>query len=172
MENQLVPVSKFKFSSQYGLITGGIMIVFSLLISLLVNDPATKLNYLAYAFLAGGMIYSALSFRNLQGYSTYSQSFSIMFFTGLISIVILSVYQFVYFKYIDPEMIDKMLVMAEEQLYQRNMPDDQIDTALEMQKRFMTPGLISIMTFIYNIIAVVVLGVIFSIFTKKNESIA
>ncbi len=169
MENQSVPVSKFKFGAQYGLITGAAMIVVSLLLSILLDDPASKLNYLAYAFLAGGMIYAAISYKNQQGFLPYSHSFSVMFYTGLIASVLLAVYQYVYFAYIDPDIVDKMLVIAEEQLYARNMPDDQIDAALEMQKRFMTPGFMTIMALLYNIIASVLLGVVFSIFTKKNE---
>ena len=48
--------------------------------------------------------------------------------------------------FIDPDAMDKMMVLAEERLLDRGIPEDQIEMQMEISRKFMTPGFVSIVT--------------------------
>jgi len=53
---------------------------------------------------------------------------------------------YVFMQFIDPDAMDKMMVVAEETLMDKGFSDEQIEMQMGMSEKFMTPGFVSIMT--------------------------
>jgi len=82
-------------SLNYGLITGGVMIVFNLILFISNLYMNQSLGYIGYLFMLGGMVWGTLEYRKkLQnGFMTYGEAFSSCFliglFAGILGVVIL-----------------------------------------------------------------------------------
>lgn len=151
-----------------------ILIVFSLLMYLLDFEYDSSVNYISYVFLAVGLWWAITSYRNKQegGFISYGKAFSMGFFVGLIASVLVSVYFYIYVQYINPGLIEEILLNAEDEMLTANpdMSDEQIDQALGMVEMFTSPLMMTVMGFIMNLIASTVLSLIIAIFAKREKT--
>jgi len=90
--------------------------------------------------------------------------------TGLLTYAIIISGTFILYKYIEPGMIDKMLVNMEEKLIEQGWKDEAIEKMLGSSKSLMTPGILAVS----QVFSVVLLGFLFSlilaIFFKKEPA--
>lgn len=162
-----------KHSMNYGLIMGVVLVILSLITYWAgVVKPPFWLSIINYAIMVGIIVWGTKKYRDeaLEGAITYGNALGFGVLISLFAGVIVAVFTYIQFTLIDPDLISKLLAIAEEELVNTGMPDDQIETALEMQKKFMTP----LITTISALIGMVVMGFIFSlitsIFLKKEKS--
>jgi hypothetical protein len=69
---------------------------------------------------------------------------------------------FISFSFIDPEMVQRILDSTQEQMIQQGMPDAEVEKALDMARRFMTPTWL----FLLSIAGSAFMGFLFSLFTS------
>jgi len=87
----------------------------------------------------------------------------------LIASVIMFIYTYVFYEFIAPEQLDKMLNLAEANLYEQELSKAQIDSSLEMMKKYvLTPIALSIFTVFLTFILGFIVALISSAFIKKN----
>jgi hypothetical protein len=93
---------------------------------------------------------------------------------GLYAGLILAVYMFVFTKYIHPGFIQEMLDISRQAIYDSNanMTDEQMEQALEMSAKFMSPPMMAVWTFVGYLLASAVIGLLASIFLKKEDKSA
>lgn len=159
-----------------GIYLGVSLVLFSLITFLLDVDIQSPIKYVSWLILAAGLFWAIISFRDKQmgGFIDYKGAFSSGFYTGLIASIIAGLFMFVYVQYIDPGIIDQILLETEATLEQNpNMSDEQIEQALEMTESFTSPILMSVFGFLGNLVASTVLSLIIAIFAKReNKEIA
>lgn len=165
--------STFKFALTYGLITGAAIIVVALIFYVLEVPRESPIQYASYLVYIAGMIWGANVYKNEygNGFLSYGKAFGISYLIGILAAIIGSIYAFIYIKYIDPSVITESLAAAEQRLLDQDMSDADIDNALEITERFMNPMIMAIMAFVMNAIILAVIGLITSIFVKKEERI-
>lgn len=165
--------STFKFALTYGLITGAAIIVVALIFYVLEVPRESPIQYASYLVYIAGMIWGANVYKNEygNGFLSYGKAFGISYLIGILAAIIGSIYAFIYIKYIDPSVITESLAAAEQRLLDQDMSDADIDNALEITERFMNPMIMAIMAFVMNAIILAVIGLITSIFVKKEEGI-
>ena len=170
------PRSSALNSLWFGLITGGVLILFSLILFLAGLHTSRNLGYLGYVILIAGLAWGTVEYRNksLGGYISYGKAFMSCFMSGLYAGLILAIYMFVFVQYIHPGFIDEMLEISRQAIYDSNsnMTDEQVEQAIEMSAKFMSPVMITIWTFVAYLFASAVLGLIISIFIKKEDKSA
>jgi hypothetical protein len=105
----------------------------------------------------------------LGGTISYGQALGFGTLMVMFASIVSAIYTFVFIKYIDPEFIDKILIMTEEQLIQQGIPDEQIEMGIEMQKKFMTPTIMSLFTIPTYTFMGFIFSLITSIFLKKKS---
>jgi vacuolar-type H+-ATPase subunit I/STV1 len=129
--------------------------------------------YLMYALLLAGIIWGTIQLRDKHrgGILSYGQSFSsgalISLYTGIIS----AIYTFVFYKFFAPEQIQVLLERVEEEMLVKapEMTDQQLDMALSMTEKFMTPIWMSITSLFAILIVGIIFSLIVSIFLKRDE---
>ncbi len=104
------------------------------------------------------------------GTITYGNALGFGVMLSLFAGIILAVFTFIQMTVIDPEYISKLIAIVEEELASKGMADDQIEMALEMQKKFMTPAFISISAIFRLVFMGFIFSLITSIFLKKEKS--
>lgn len=169
--NEHVP-SNSKIALNNGLIIGIVLIFYALLLWVLSVDREHWLNYFSYIFMLAGVILAVKQYREKNnGFLTYGQAFSNGFLTLLFAGILTSIYVVVFFQFVAPAEVEKMIEMAEEKMVEQNpnMTDEQIDVAMGYAAMFMKPWAMAIMALIVNAIAGLIIAAIVAAFMKKEE---
>lgn len=173
MENN-VP-TKWKHGFNYGVIISAVVIFFSLLIYVADLSSNEVLRYFSYLIILVGLFFTSKIYRDkyLGGFITFQNSFSVAFIAGLVSSVFLAIFAYVFFAFIGPEQIDEMMKIAEEKMIESNpeMTDEQIDMALNVSRKMMTPVWMTIWALLGNAFFSAIFALIISIFVKKEDKL-
>jgi hypothetical protein len=100
---------------------------------------------------------------------SYGQGFTIGVWMGVFSSFISSLFTYVYVKYINTEFIELMLERQREVMANEGVPDEYIETSMEMSERFMTPGSMFFFGIVGGMIVVMIVTAIVGIFTHKKN---
>jgi hypothetical protein len=162
--------SIWKTGMNIGLITGLVMIVYSLILYIAGLPTNQTLGYFSFIILLGGIVWSHQQYkRNGDGYLSYGEGLGlgtvVSGFAGILS----SIFSFIYMTYIDSgirEEIKNQQIIA---LEQQGLSDEQIEQAMGWMEKMMTPGAM-LFTGIFSLIFFGFLfSLIISIFTKKQN---
>jgi hypothetical protein len=157
----------------YGAIVGVALVVISLVFYILNVENSGIVAWIQFLLLVAGLVFSILSYRkNIGGgYINYGKSLGTGVLTGLFASIILGFYIYIFFQFIDKEAIGQIIAKTEEAMLNKkpDMSDDELETIMSMQRKFMTPiwmAIMSMMSFIfYSFLA----SLIISIFTRKTD---
>jgi len=163
-------------SLMYGIYLGFALIVYSLLLFLLDVDQESWLTWIAYVIMAAGLFWAMISIRDkeLGGFISYGKAFGAGFWTALFAAIISGIFTYIYVIYIDPGLIDEILLKAEESILEGNpdMSDEQFDTAMMWTEKFTSPVMITVWASVANIFFGVILSLIIAIFAKRENNSA
>jgi Protein of unknown function (DUF4199) len=162
--------STLKSALTAGALLGIALIVFSLIIYFLGLSTNKYMGWLTYVLIIVGIIYLQIQYRDkeLNGSMSYGKALGFAVLSLLFATLISAVFTYIQVKFIDPGIIDKIMSMQEEQLTKRGMSADQMETAINMTKRFMTPVMMSVFAFIGLMFWGTIISLVTSAITKKE----
>jgi len=157
----------------YGAIIGLALIVYSVLLYIMDQFFNRSLGLLQYAILIAGIFIACKTFRDKQqdGFITYGRALGLGTLISVFVGILISFFYFVMLRFIDPELIEKYMLIAEEQMQNnRFIPEDQIEPSLERTRKMMSgvvtiPIQVATFTFFGFIISLIT-----SAFVKKNPN--
>ena len=157
----------------YGAILGIALVMVSLIFYILNVKNNSISFWIQFLFLIAGLVLSILSYRKNvgEGYINYGKSLGTGVLTGLFASIIVGFYVYVFFKFIDTAAVSEIILKAEEAIINKkpDISDDELETIMSMQRKFMTPlwmGIMSMLSFtFYSFLA----SLIISIFTRKTD---
>lgn len=160
----------WKNSLKHGLIVGLVIIIYSVLLYVLELNLIQALGYVVYVIFIAGFILGTKAFRdtNLNGNISYGKAFGYSIVILLVASIIYSIYSYLLIAVIDPDLVDKMIAVGEEKMLEKGMTDDQIEMAQSMQKKFMSPSIMSIFTFVGTMFFGTIIALITSAIVKKE----
>ena len=157
---------------RYGLIMGVFSIVYFLVLNTLGADitqgPASWGRYVYVAVF----IFLAQKYYKDNGdsFMSYGQGIGISFWMGIISSVLSAIFTYVYMKFIDQGFVQQIMDRAREGMEEKGtMSDDQINQAMSMTEKFMTPEMMFVFGIVFGILGSVIIGLIVTIFTQKKN---
>jgi hypothetical protein len=173
-------VSPWPTGNKYGLYTGLILIVLGLVIHLagLVDytDQNASGNWIANIVSWGGMIAGislAIKYHRdeeLGGYVEFGRAFYVGFIVSLIVAILTLVWTYLFFSFIEPDIIEIMKEGAYEQMIeQQGMSEEQADQAMSYMKFFLMPAGLSTMAAISTLITGVIFSLIIAAIMKKSN---
>ncbi len=162
----------WKNALNWGLIVGIVLIIYSILMYFLDLSLEKWVSWVSYVLLIGGIIYSTIQYRDtvLGGSITYTQALGFGVIVSLYASVLSGIYSYVFFTFIDPDFIEKIVEMTQQQMLDQGLTEDQVEQAMEMQKGFMKPWVMVLI----SIPALTFMGFIFSLITSiflKKEGV-
>ena len=157
-------------SLTFGLLTGLTFIAFSVL-TINMNMGQSPISWLGYGILVGGLWWGAVNYRDkaLNGFMSYGEAFRSLFFTLLFASVLMTIFMFIYFKYINVDYFDSAKVKAEEQMREKGMSDEQIEMGMKYAATFMSPAWVATFTLLGYLIIGSILSAIAAAFIKKEN---
>lgn len=156
----------------YGAILGVLLIIFDLLFYIFDAPLDSKLKYLNVLIIIGLIIFGTISFRNKNGngYINYGRSFLSCFLIALYGGVLFAVYEYLFVKFFDPSIIEKVQEFAREKIMEKtSISEDKVDEIMEMQKWFYTPAFFGLSAILSSTLWGVIFSLIVSIFIKKED---
>jgi hypothetical protein len=159
---------------KYGLIATGLGTAWTLLGYLLGNETQDSLKWLSNIILISITVLcfrgAILEVRNAQGgFISFKNAFGICFKTGLVMAVLGTAFNFIYFNYINPEFVNFTIEQAQQKLVEQGMSDEQIEMAINMQRKFMSPAWMMVWSFVGSIIFSIIIGLIMSAIMKRDN---
>jgi len=155
----------------YGVIIGLAIIVFSLILFLMNLSQGSGLEYISYLILLAGIVLVQINYRNkyLGGYIEYGKAFLIGLLSSVFLAIIMGIYTFVFFKYIDPGAMEEGMVLAEQKMMDRGMSDMEIEQGMAWANKFQSVGMFTFIAIVGNIFIGMVFSLITAIFVKKEN---
>lgn len=157
---------------KYGIIIGLILIIYSMILEFLGLEWKTQqtLGYITYVILIIGIVLAHKAFKEGgDGFMSVGQGLGVGTLLSLIAGVLSSIFSFIYIKFIDDSMLEKIKDAQIEQMENQGMDDAQIEQAMEIAGKFTTPVAILIMGIVGMVFIGFILSLIVSLFTKKSN---
>jgi len=167
MENQ---VSPSKIGVRYGVIAAIVFIIYGLILQLTGLAANQALGYVNLVFMIILFVLAHNAFKAAnEGYMAYGQGVTIGVIISLIGGTISSIFTFIYLKFVDDSMIKIAMDQAYDKMAQKGLSDEQIDQAMKMTEKFMTPTMMMIFGIIFTFIFGLIIALIISAITQKKK---
>lgn len=155
---------------RYGVLTGLISVVFSLILFLTKTDQS-GVRWLGTLISAGGIYLAHVQFKKHNGgFLEYGQGLSIGMILSVVSGLLNGIFMYAYTAFVDPTLMAGALEKSRAQMEAKgNMSEEQIEQGLAMASKFMSPGALFIITIIFSLIIGLILSLILSAITKNSR---
>lgn len=130
------------------------------------------IGWVPYIGLIGMMVYGQINWKNKKegGIISYGQSFLYGLFYSIWLALIVGVWTYLLYSVIAPDFMSKMLEVSRQKMEADNMPEEQVEMAIAMSEKFMTPGIMVTGAIIFVSIFGVIVALITSAFIRKERS--
>lgn len=169
MEEQLDKPTVMSVSLKYGLISGIVGILITLIRTIVFEanpmDSDWKISVLSGIIGIAIIVFAHKEFKEKgDGYMSYGQGFGIGFLTTFISFILSSIILFTYVMVIDPSLYAEIWDKAEAQMREQGQSDEAIENGLSIARTMMWIFLV-----VGGAFFSAVLGAIVPIFTQKSN---
>ncbi|CAA9289052.1 MAG: hypothetical protein AVDCRST_MAG95-3873 [uncultured Adhaeribacter sp.] len=166
-----VAPSKNAIALRYGLISGVISIVYSLILN--ITDLAftnKALSWVSFIILVAAIVLAMREFKRQNGgFMSYGQGLGIGTLVAVISSILGGIFMYIYVKFVDSGYMDKMRNMQVAELESKGMNDEQIDQAIAISDKMMTPEMMVVFAIIGGLVFGFILSLIISALMKRNR---
>jgi len=156
-----------------GLLTGLGVVVIMLAGYMLDLTFSKWFGSIGFVVLIIGIIYGTKQVREFvnKGSISYGQAFGSGILVSAFAGVLIGIFSFVLYKFIDPTLFDKMIALQEESLLNAGMAEEQIEMGIAMARKMMTPVMMLINSLFTYAILGGVLSLVTSAFLKRDQAI-
>ncbi|MFO8234561.1 MAG: DUF4199 domain-containing protein [Bacteroidales bacterium] len=164
-----------KLTMTYGLITGLVLIVYTLLLYISNNllEQNFILGVLNYIILVAGIIIGTKSYRDqyLGGYISYGKSLGTGVLISVFAGVVMGIFTYLLYAVIDPQLLDESIKIVQEEMLNKGVPEGQIEMMTEIQQKFQSPAVMMFSSIFSHGFMGLIFSLITSIFTKRDQPI-
>ncbi len=104
-----------------------------------------------------------------QGFMSYGQGLAIGAITSAVSGVIGGVFTFIYFTFIDPGYMARVMELTRSRMEEKGMPDAQIDQAMALTEKFATGPISMVFAILGGLLMGFLVSLVISAFTKNSR---
>ncbi|GAC1395418.1 MAG: hypothetical protein NVSMB63_15570 [Sediminibacterium sp.] len=154
-----------------GLVIGLIIIVFSLILYFTGQALNRSLSWISFCIIIGGLIWACNDYaKQMNGNVTFGNVFSYGFKTTAAIAVFVIIYTVVSLNFIYPELIDKTMEQARQEMQKKgNLTDEQVQQGITMARKFFFPFAIGGIIIMYAIVGAIG-SLIGAAIAKKNPN--
>lgn len=172
MENNSSPLKSHII--QYGLLLGGISVVFALMLFFLDMHytQESAVNWINWFITIAVLVLAIMSYRKSnEGFLSLSEALKLGLGISVIGALIAIAYTYVLVNFLDPDTIEKTLEISQNKMLDEypEMTQEQIEQAKEMQRKFSSTGVISTMIMVFSLVFGFVVSLISGLILKRNR---
>jgi hypothetical protein len=153
-----------------GLILGLIGIVYSLVLYFLNMSTNKSIGYVFILVQIVVLFFLVKSYRDnyMHGMITFGQALGTGVIICLYYSIIMAIFTYILYAFIDTGLIDKILAMSEEAGLKKGYSQEQIDMGMKFTKKIMTPPVMAIFGIFSNMFFGVIMSLIVAAFVRKE----
>ena len=172
MENQKASIKNIALN--YGGIWGILTIALSVIAYVTDNylERPTWLTISGAAIMLGIIVYGLKAFKlENEGYLSISESLKTGLAISLIAAIIVTLYNYIFTTFIEPDFVNQSIEIAREQMMTQNpdMTQEQMDMAMGITEKMMTPTIMAAMGIIFTLFLGFIVSLISGLFMKENR---
>jgi len=158
-------------ASMYNGLLIGILFSINFLLSISKITPLILISYVLMGFILIATYRTAIRFRDKEcmGEINFNKAFSYIVLTYFFAALISSVVKYVYFQFINPEYLPKLLNESLKTLEMLKLPIE--TTPYDQMEKMMKPATFSLQYIWMNVLLGTIIGLIMAPFIKKEKSI-
>jgi ABC-type antimicrobial peptide transport system permease subunit len=167
-----VKASFLKPALIYGAILGGVGVLLGLILYFMNLSTETWVQWVSLVIGIAVLVYCLIAYRNeyLGGFASYGQILKMAVVIGIISAIIGTIYTYILHGVLDPDLVDKIRIAAEERIMNNpRIPESYYDQAMERVEKSLTLKKMVMNALIWGTVVNIILGLIISAFVKKEE---
>jgi len=162
--------SIWKETFNYGMILGLVSIVYSVLTYML---DLTFKPWIMWPSLLVSLVAMYLLLRSYRdhynnGFISYGKALGAGVVMNIYAAILAAVYIYILYSFIDPGLVDKQLLVAEEKMIEKGVPEGAMEAGLEMSAKFMKPWITAVSTLFISIFFGFILSLIVSLTVMKQ----
>lgn len=157
---------------RFSIIISGIGILLTIIFFLFDMDTSQMAQNVGFLVLIVGMIVGIREYRDKvnHGFIEYSQVLLIGVAIAVITSVFLSLFGVVYVEFINPDLIEQVIIQEEEKMIEQGMSDEQIEMAISFIRKFSDPLFsIPMSVIIYGILGLIVSAIAGAFIKNSNN---
>ena len=165
--------SFWKSALTYGAILGFVSILLGVIFYVMNLYAASWTGIVSVVVGIAVLAYCLVAYRNesLGGFAGFGQIFVMALVIGIISSIISTIYSYLMFNIIDPELADKMRLVVEEKMMNNpRIPENRLDEMIERAAKGFEPKRMLMTTLFGGIGMNAIIGLILAAFIKKEEN--
>lgn len=164
-----------KFALTYGLILGAVGVIFAFMLYTadMHYQGGIAVMLISLALSVAGIVLAMIQFRKANnGYMSFSEALKVGVGVSLIAGIIGIIFNQLMANVIDPDMISKAMEFQRNQLMETTaMTPEQIDSQLEMGKKFSTPTMQIVFGLVFSLVFGFIISLISGLILKKQEDL-
>lgn len=157
----------------YGAIAGFAGILVSVIFYFLGVATANWTQWAGLLVLVIVMAYCLVAYRKeyLGGFASFGQLFRMALVIGIISTILGTIYSWLLFNVIDPELLEKTRLLAEERVLSNpRIPEGAEDEVMKRMEKNFQPGRMAINGLIFGTVLSAILGLLLAAFIKRERT--
>ncbi|GGK89528.1 DUF4199 domain-containing protein [Rufibacter glacialis] len=163
-------VSPGSVGVRYGIITGFVSIIYSLILYMTGLHLNKGLSYLGTVIPIVGIIMAYLYYKKENGgFMSYGQGLGTGTILAAVSGVLSGTFTYIYLKFIDGNILEQIRNASIEEMENKGMSDEQIEQAASMTEKFTTPEMMLIMGVVGAVLLGFILSLLIAAVMKRNR---
>jgi NADH:ubiquinone oxidoreductase subunit 6 (subunit J) len=168
MEN--VKQTSTKVAFKWAIIYFITSIVFTYVFQFLNVDQSSSIKYLGYIPFIAFLFLAQKEYRDqLDGFLTFSQGFMAGFIYSVFGGIMIAIFTYIYLTFLSPQIWEQMMAASRDQMVAKNLPADQIDTGMEITRKYGTIFALVGVAIVTPIIGAIIALIGAAIFKKERS---
>ncbi|WP_026631342.1 DUF4199 domain-containing protein [Dyadobacter alkalitolerans] len=157
MEEQ---ASTARVALKYGVLASVVIMIYSTIINIAGLSQNKILSSLSFVFMVVAIVLAMKNFREKnRGYMTYGQGLGLGTLVAAVMGLLSSAFSMFYMQFIDNTLLTQGMDQVREDMERRGLDDSQIDQAMELSQKVMSPGVV----FAIGVFGYILMGLIISL---------
>ncbi|MCE7069371.1 MULTISPECIES: DUF4199 domain-containing protein [Dyadobacter] len=157
MEEQ---ASTARVALKYGVLASVVIMIYSTIINIAGLSQNKMLSSLSFVFMVVAIVLAMKNFREKnRGYMTYGEGLGLGTLVSAVMGLLSSAFSMFYMQFIDNTLLTQGMDQVREDMERRGLDDSQIDQAMELSQKVMSPGVV----FAIGVFGYIVMGLIISL---------
>lgn len=165
-------VSTARIALKYGVLGAVVMIIYSTIINVAGLSQNKVLPVLSTVFVIVAIVLGMKEFRELnKGFMSYGEGLGLGTLLSAVLGFLSSMFNMFYIRFIDPTLLTQGIDKVRTDMEAKGMDDAQIDQAMEVAQKMMSPGIVFVITVLVSILTGFVLSLIISAILRREKPV-